>query len=52
VMVLGTPVIAITLLLAGLERMFHLGFFNPLSAAIPSSFNTSSGSIRTRPCTS
>ena len=26
VMVLGTPVIAITLLLAGLERMFHLGF--------------------------
>src|SRR5713226_4740496 len=29
VMILGTPVIAITLLLAGLERMFHLGFFNP-----------------------
>src|SRR5713101_3240099 len=26
VMILGTPVIAITLLLAGLERMFHLGF--------------------------
>src|SRR5204863_1771433 len=29
VMILGTPVVAITLLLAGLERMFHLGFFNP-----------------------
>src|ERR1051326_2256464 len=30
IFVLGTPVIAITLLLAGLERMFHLGFFNPV----------------------
>src|SRR5258705_1618460 len=29
IFVLGTPVIAITLLLAGLESMFHLGFFNP-----------------------
>src|SRR6266851_2085008 len=29
VFILGTPVIAITLLLAGMERMFHLGFFNP-----------------------
>src|SRR5258705_10725787 len=29
IMILGTPVIAITLLLAGLERMFHFGFFNP-----------------------
>jgi len=29
VMILGTPVIAITLLLVGLERMFHLGFFQP-----------------------
>src|SRR6202020_1135950 len=29
IFILGTPVIAITLLLAGLERMLHLGFFNP-----------------------
>ncbi len=29
IFILGTPVIAITLLLAGMERMFHLGFFNP-----------------------
>src|SRR6266436_1980705 len=27
IFILGTPVIAITLLLAGMERMFHLGFF-------------------------
>src|ERR1700681_4620010 len=35
VMVLGTPVIAITLLLAGMERMFHLGFFNPALGGDP-----------------
>src|SRR2546430_654160 len=35
VMILGTPVIAITLLLAGLERMFHLGFFNPVLGGDP-----------------
>jgi cytochrome c oxidase subunit 1 len=29
IMILGTPVVAITLLLVGLERLFHLGFFNP-----------------------
>src|SRR5260370_1442638 len=29
IFILGTPVIAITLLLVGMERMFHLGFFNP-----------------------
>src|SRR6202171_6817534 len=29
IFILGTPVVAITLLLAGMERMFHLGFFNP-----------------------
>ena len=28
-MVLGTPVIAITLLLVALERAFHIGVFNP-----------------------
>src|SRR5947207_2322779 len=35
VMILGTPVLAITLLLAGLERMFHLGFFNPAMGGDP-----------------
>src|SRR6266702_8572897 len=35
VMILGTPVVAITLLLAGLERMFHLGFFNPALGGDP-----------------
>src|SRR6059036_704695 len=35
VMILGTPVVAITLLLAGLERMFHFGFFNPAYGGDP-----------------
>src|SRR6195256_5432281 len=35
IFILGTPVIAITLLLAGLERMFHLGFFNPALGGDP-----------------
>src|SRR5947208_612758 len=35
IFILGTPVIAITLLLAGLERMFHLGFFNPAYGGDP-----------------
>src|SRR6266850_2103791 len=35
IMILGTPVIAITLLLVGLERMFHLGFFNPALGGDP-----------------
>ena len=41
IFILGTPVIAITLLLAGLERMFHLGFFNPAwrrPDTVPASF--------------
>jgi len=29
IMVLGTPVLAITLALIGLERLFHIGIFNP-----------------------
>jgi cytochrome c oxidase subunit 1 len=29
IFILGTPVIAITLVLVGLERIFHLGIFNP-----------------------
>src|ERR1700688_120281 len=35
IMILGTPVIAVTLMLAGLERMFHLGFFNPALGGDP-----------------
>jgi cytochrome c oxidase subunit 1 len=35
IFILGTPVIAITLLLTGLERMFHLGFFNPQMGGDP-----------------
>ena len=35
IMVLGTPVIAITLLLVGMERFFHLGFFNPQMGGDP-----------------
>ena len=39
IMVLGTPVIAITLLLVALERVFNIGVFNPAtgrrSAALP-----------------
>src|SRR5579884_3500694 len=35
IQVLGTPVLAITLLLAGLERVFHLGFFNPALGGDP-----------------
>src|SRR5438093_2681512 len=38
IFILGTPVIAITLLLAGLERMFHLGFFNPAYGGDPALF--------------
>ncbi len=35
IFILGTPVVAITLLLAGLERMFHFGFFNPAYGGDP-----------------
>ena len=52
IFILGTPVIAITLLLAGLESMFHLGFFNPAMAATQFCSSICSGSTRTRPCTS
>src|SRR5579863_8513302 len=34
-MVLGTPVLAIAIVLAGLERMLHLGFFNPVKGGDP-----------------
>ena len=35
IMVLGTPVIAITLLLVALERVFHIGVFNPALGGDP-----------------
>jgi len=35
IFILGTPVIAITLLLLALERVFHLGFFNPALGGDP-----------------
>jgi cytochrome c oxidase subunit I len=35
IFILGTPVIAITLVLVGLERLFHLGIFNPALGGDP-----------------
>jgi cytochrome c oxidase subunit 1 len=35
IQVLGTPVVAITLVLVALERVFHLGVFNPLLGGDP-----------------
>jgi len=35
VMILGTPVIAITVLLVGAERVLHLGFFDPARGGDP-----------------
>ncbi|NJL26845.1 MAG: cytochrome c oxidase subunit I [Thermoanaerobaculia bacterium] len=35
VMVLGTPVLAITLVLVALERLFHIGFFDPALGGDP-----------------
>src|SRR5262249_60293017 len=35
IMVLGTPVLAVTILLVGLERAFHLGIFDPALGGDP-----------------
>lgn len=35
IMVLGTPVLATTILLVGLERMFHIGIFDPTIGGDP-----------------
>ena len=35
IMVLGTPVVAITLVLVALERVFHIGIFNPALGGDP-----------------
>ena len=52
IMVLGTPVIAITLVLVALERAFTSASSTRSWAAIRCCSSTCSGSIRTRPCTS
>ena len=53
IMVLGTPVLAITLLLVALERALHLGHLRPgAAAATRCCSSTCSGSTRTRPSTS
>jgi cytochrome c oxidase subunit 1 len=35
IMILGTPVVAITIVLVGLERLFQFGFFNPAYGGDP-----------------
>jgi cytochrome c oxidase subunit 1 len=35
IMVLGTPVLAITLTLVGIERLFHIGIFDPANGGDP-----------------
>ena len=52
VQILGTPVIAITLLMLVLERGLGFGIFDPRSAATRCSSSTCSGSTRTRRSTS
>ena len=53
IQVLGTPVLAITIVLLVVERVFHLGIFDPALRRRPrAASSTSSGSTRTRPCTS
>ena len=52
VVVLGTPVVAITLVLVFAERLLHFGIFDPALGGDPVLFSTCSGSTRTRPSTS
>ena len=53
IIMLGTPVLAITIALVGLERFFQFGIFDPERwAATRSCSSTSSGSTPTRPSTS
>ena len=48
IFVLATPVIAISMVLLVLERVFGIGVFDPRLAAIHFSFNISSGSTPIR----
>jgi cytochrome c oxidase subunit I len=52
VMILGTPVIAITVLLVAAERALGLGFFDPARGGDPCCSSTCSGSTHIRPSTS
>ena len=52
IMVLATPVLAMTLVLLTFERIFHVGVFDPASAAIRCCSSTCSGSTRIRRSTS
>jgi len=46
IQVLGTPVIAVTLVLVFCERVFHIGIFDPQLGGDPILFSTCSGSTR------
>ena len=46
ILVLATPVLAMTLVLLAVERLFGIGIFDPRSAAIRCCSSTCSGSIR------
>jgi cytochrome c oxidase subunit 1 len=46
ILVLATPVLAITLTLVGIERLTGVGIFDPHSAETPCCFSICSGSIR------
>jgi len=53
IMVLGTPVIAITLVLLVLERVFHLGIFDPEAGRRPAALPALVLVLfPSRPCTS
>ena len=52
IQILGTPVVAVTILLVAVERLFHFGFFDPPGAATRSCSSTCSGSTRTPRSTS
>ena len=52
ILVLATPVLAMTLMLIAFERLSASGFSTRRSAAIRCCFSICSGSIRIRRCTS
>ena len=52
ILVLATPVLAMTLILLAFERIFHVGVFDPALGGDPLLFQHCSGSTPTPPCTS
>ena len=52
IFLLAVPVLAMALILVILERLFHIGIFDPRSGAIRCCSSICSGSIRIRPSTS